>query len=325
MATFKKKIVSPGAVAQAEAAAASSPIVGDPRISPPAETAVMTTERQAIPAITTISERLQASAGQVVDVPLSTIRSNPMNPRAVYTSAAVDEMAISMQQHGQRIAALGYLDDDGHVVLIEGETRLRGARSAGLVSLRIELRPKPATDRELYETARAANVERRDQTPLDDAIRWKELLSRKVYPTQSALAKALSIGEDLVSRTLSLAQLPHRLIHAAAEYPELLSLKMLNALREFWEQQGDESTMELIHEAAKSGMGYRDVVARRVAASKAPVRRPRSTREALAFRGAKGELKAFEDDGRLELVIKGLKPEDAAHLAAQLRGLFPKG
>ncbi|EPZ84534.1 hypothetical protein BURCENBC7_AP0253 [Burkholderia cenocepacia BC7] len=167
-------------------------------------------------------------------------------------------------------------------------------------------------------------MERKDQSPLDDALKWKELLSRKIYPTQVALAKALNLGEDHVSRTLSLAQLPSRIVQAAAEYPELLSLKMLNAIREFWEVKGEEETLELVLDAAKTGIGYRDVAARRKAAAKGTVKRPRSTREQLSFRGAKGEFKSFEEDGRIELKLKGLAPDVAAEISEKILALFPK-
>jgi ParB family chromosome partitioning protein len=233
-------------------------------------------------------------------------------------------MSESLKTTGQRISATAYVDEQGGVTLIEGETRLRGARSAGLPTLRIEFRPRPASDRSLYEEARAANVERRDQTPLDDAIKWKELLAKKVYPTQVALAKALNLSEDHVSRTLALSNLSNRVIHAAAENPELLTHKMLTAIREYCEVLGDESTLELILEVAKNGLGYRDVTARRKAAEKGPVKRPRSTREVLRYRGAKGELKTFEEEGRMEFTLKGLTPEVAQDLTAKLMALFPK-
>jgi ParB family transcriptional regulator, chromosome partitioning protein len=304
MATFKKKPISLQAVAAAEANAAVAPIVDAPAPK---------TLGSSQDLLTPMPE------SQIIHAPLSRVKSNPLNPRAIYTTNAIDEMAVSLGTNGQRVAALGYLDDDGHVVLIEGETRLRGARAAGLDTLRVEIRPKPQSDRELYEMARAANVERRDQTPLDDALRWKELISRKVYPNQAALAKALEVGEDLVSRTMSLAALPPKVIIAAAEYPNLLNLKMLNAIREFFGQQGEESTIDLIHDAAKSGMGYRDVVTRRKAAEKGPVRRPRSVREPLAYFAATGEIKTFEADGRLELVLKGLAASEAAKLVERFK------
>jgi ParB family chromosome partitioning protein len=233
-------------------------------------------------------------------------------------------MSESLKTTGQRISATAYLDEQGGVTLIEGETRLRGARSAGLSSLRIEIRPRPASDRSLYEEARAANVERRDQTPLDDALKWKELLARKIYPTQVALARALNLSEDYVSRTLALANLSSRVIHTVAENSELLNHKMLNAIREYWDVLGDENTLELILDVAKNGLGYRDVTSRRKAAEKGPVKRPRSTRDVLHYRGARGELKTFEEEGRMEFTLTGLTPEVAQELTTKLLELFPK-
>lgn len=320
MATFKKKTISPSAVAVAEANAASAPIVGDPRVQTEAPAHAQAVSHEVAAKVGSSQEIV---VGQILEVPVERVKSNPLNPRAVYTSAAVDEMAVSLTNNGQRVAALGYQDDDGAIVLIEGETRLRGARAAGIPTLRVEIRAKPASERELYEMARAANVERRDQTPLDDAIRWKELLAKKIYPTQSALAKALNLGEDHVSRTLSLAQLPHKIVLGVSEYSELMNHKMLNALREYWEQQGDEETLELIQDAAKNGLGYRDVVTRRKSAAKGPVRRTRAIRESLSFGEAKGELRTFEADGRLELKLKGLSAQQAEEVAKKIKDLFP--
>ncbi|KVE21246.1 chromosome partitioning protein ParB [Burkholderia vietnamiensis] len=320
MATFKKKPLAADRVVAVQDAASTAPIVGDPRMAPPA----IHTEQPIVREVGSSQDSVKYEVGQVYDVPIGKIRSNPFNPRVVYTASAVSEMAASLVARGQGMSAIGYANGEGEVVLIEGETRLRGARAAGLPTLRLEIRPKPASDRELYEEARAANVERRDQSPLDDAIKWKELIGKRIYPTQAALAKALNLGEDHVSRTMSLAQLPNKVVHAVAEYPELLSLKMLNAIREFWEVKGEEETLAMISEAAKSGMGYRDVAARRKAAAKGTVKRPRSTREQLTFRGAKGEFKSFEEDGRIELKLKGLAPDVAVEIGEKILALFPK-
>ncbi|KUY87680.1 chromosome partitioning protein ParB [Burkholderia cepacia] len=320
MATFKRKAVAIERVAAVEDAASSAPIVGDPRMAQP--TATVSPLRAG--EVGSSQGPTKYEIGQTYEVPIGKIKSNSVNPRAIYTASAVSEMAESLSARGQGQSASAYVDGAGDVVLIDGERRLRGARTAGLPTLRVEIRPRPASERELYEEARAANVERKDQSPLDDAIKWKELISRKVYPTQAALAKALNLGEDHVSRTLSLSQLPSKVVQVAAEYPELLSLKMLNAIREFWEVKGEEETLDLIAEACKTGMGYRDVAARRKAAAKGTVRRPRSTREQLTFRGAMGEFKSFEEDGRIELKLKGLAPDVAAEISEKILALFPK-
>ena len=328
MANFKKRPVSPDRVTQVERAAAAAPLVGEASFV--AEVLVAEALETATPSATlrqvgSSQDRVSIyQVGMIYEVPLGKIRSNPFNPRAVYTSSAIDDMASSMLSGGQRVSATAYVGTQGEVVLIEGETRLRGARAGGLATLRVEIRPQPASDRALYEEARAANVERRDQTPLDDAIKWKELLGKKVYPTQSALAQALGLGEDHVSRTLSLAALPLRIIHSMADHPDLLSHKMLNAIREFWAIKGDDDTLELILEVAKHGLGYRDVVARRKAAEQGPVKRTRSLREPISYKGAKGELRSFAKEGRVEVVLKGLGPETSEEISTKILALFSK-
>ena len=325
MAQFRKKPIQPAQVAAVAAVTAGVTQAAD---TPAAPLAQNLGARQDLPPSPTLPPLPTPSApglsvGQVVEVPLERIRSNPLNPRAIYTTSAVDGLATSMSQHGQRVSATGYLAEDGFVVLIEGETRFRAARAAGMPALRVEIKPKPASDQALYEEARAANVERRDQTPLDDALRWKDLLARKVYPSQVALSRALGLKEDHVSRVLALAQMPLRLLDSLAEVPELLNLRMLTALREYWQTtQSDDATLELILEAARTGMGYRDVQQRRKAAARGPVRRPRSMQEALSWQGAKGTLKVFEESGRVELALKGLSPEAAATLTQRLRNLL---
>lgn len=328
MVSFKKKTVSLERVAEVEIAAASAPIVGDPRIGAVSISAslpspITSAQSNHLGSRQDGSTFIKYEVGKVYEIPLNFIKSNPYNPRAIYTASAVDEMAASLKMTGQRIAATAYVSDQGDPILIEGETRLRGARAAELPTLRVEIRPRPASDRELYEEARAANVERREQTPLDDAIRWKELLAKKIYPTQVALSKAMKVGEDYVSRTLSLATLPNRVVHACAEHPNLMHLRMLNAIREFLEvTASEEETIELIFEVAKTGMGYRDVLARRKAAAKGPIKRPRASREILQFKGAKGEFKTFEEDGRVELVFKGLSAEATEEIVMKIKAIF---
>jgi len=302
---FKRRAVSPEQVVAAEAAAAGAPIVGDPRL------------QTAIGGLTPIY-----TLGNVYEVPLERIRSNPVNPRAVYTSQAVDEMAVSLQKQGQRVAATAFVDEENFVVLIEGETRLRGARAAGLTSLRVEIQQRPQNDLELYKQARAANVERRDQTPLDDALKWKELLERKVFSNQAALSRELDVPESTVSRTLALASMSQRIVFALADHSSLLNFQMLNAIREYSQAFGEEKTLDYIPMIEKNGWGYRRVMEDVANAKKEPVKRPRGTKETLEYAGGKGEIKVFENGRRVEVVLKGITdPEKATAFIEGLKAL----
>lgn len=305
---FKRRPVSQEQVAVAETAAAGAPIVGDPRIpnTAPVPAAVETFQ-----------------VGQVYDVPLERISSNPVNPRAVYTPQAVDDMAVSLKESGQHVATTGYVAGS-EVVLIEGETRLRGARLAGLKTLRVEIKTRPGSRLELYKRARAANVERREQTPLDDAIKWKELLADETFSSQAALAQELGIkgGESTVSRTLGLAELPQALVQLLSEHPSLLTFQMLNAVRSYWATLGEEKTIDYIPLIEKNGWGYRKVSEDAANAQKGPVKRPRGSKEPLAYAGGKGEIKVFDGGRRLEVSLKGITDlEKAAEFIQRLKAL----
>lgn len=316
--TFKKRAVPPAHVESAQDAAASSQTF-------PTVAAAAAPEHRPAAIPVTLSALHTYQIGQTYEVPLGRVKSNPVNPRAHYTLTAVDQMSESLQQVGQLNACTGFASEDGTVTLIEGETRFRGARACGRETLRIEIRPKPSDDRHLYEEARATNVERRAQTVLDDATRWRELLQRGVYATQRELAEALKHKEDEVSRIVQLGRLPQRLIHELIER-EINDGRRLNAIREYWDSMEpadrDQKTLDLIEQVAKQELSYRDIEARRKAEATGPRKRSRGDKQMVPFAvaSAKGELKSYPD-GRLEFSVRGLEEAEAARFQEGLKEL----
>jgi ParB family chromosome partitioning protein len=325
MAGFKKRTIDPARVISATDAASAAPITGDLRTSAPSVLAQ--TLGLSSPESSPLSSNLGArqdllnvagyQVGQVYEVPIGSIKPNPFNPRVIYTSSAVDELVESLGSEGQQVAATAFLDAAGNVTLIDGEKRLRAARAGGLPTLRVEIRPRPESDRQLYEAARSTNSKRSEQSPLDDAIRWREMLEKGVYSSQVNLSKSLALPEDVVSRTLKLAALPQRVLQALAEDADLLKLRLLNAVREFCEATTVEQTLDLITEISRKGLGYREVEARRKSLEKGHISKPRAIREPVRYGSATGELKTFPD-GRLELSLKGLDEEQAEDLRLKL-------
>lgn len=314
-AAFRPRGIPGAAVAAAIGAAAQSPLVAG------AGPAGRSEEAPGAPVPTFI--RWRGVVGAVYEVPLDLVVSNPVPPRAFYKPSTVDAIGGQLASAGQITPATGFLNADGGVTLLDGETRLRGARAYGLPTLRVEIQVEPKDQRAIFIQARAANVDRNQQTALDDAIRFHEMLSAGIFSTQTEISEALGIGKDEVSRKVKIAQMPSQLLVVLSEVPELLTLKMLTALREFCDEAGEDRTLALIVEVKEKGLGYRDVVARRLAAARGPVARPRAASEAVAFRGGRGELKSFEKDGRVEFVIKGLAEGDRQELVAQLKQLLP--
>lgn len=264
--------------------------------------------------------------GKVYDVPVGNIQANPINARAVYSASASDEMCRSLQDIGQSTAATGFLAENGEdVILIDGHRRWRGCESLGLPTLRVEIRPKPESEQLLYLASRAANCERENQTPLDDALVWRRLLDKKVFPSQVALAKAINISESELSRTLALAQLPSRLIDALSDKESLLTLKMLNALREYWQSRGEDETFELILKAEELGLSYRDVENRRKNKElPTKIRSKYDHRQLVKFGAGVGALKLYSQEGRIELSLTGLGPKESQELLNRLQGMLEK-
>lgn len=262
-----------------------------------------------------------ALVGQVLDVPLNRIRPNPFNARVLYSIGAGDEMKGSISSQGQGTTAIGYPDGED-IVLIDGHRRLRAVEDLGRPTLRIEVKPRPVSDIALYIASWTANKQRKDQTPLDDALAWRRLLDRKVFLSQVDLARSLNVSESDVSRTLALATLPALLIQSLSEQPDLLRYKMLNAIREFEQAHGIDKALALIVEIGSSGLGYREVEARRKALGSTPRKRLTPISNNVQFHHAKGTLKQFVEDGRVELVLTGLAPAESLELVTQLEKLL---
>lgn len=79
MATFKKKTISPAAVAVAEANAASAPIVGDPRVQTEAPAHAHAVSHDVTAKVGSSQDIV---IGQILEVPVERVKSNPLNPRA---------------------------------------------------------------------------------------------------------------------------------------------------------------------------------------------------------------------------------------------------
>jgi ParB family transcriptional regulator, chromosome partitioning protein len=247
--------------------------------------------------------------GDVADVPTHVIKRNPVNARRVTSQSGLDEFAQKLKDEGQQAAAQAYIDSDGSVNLIAGHRRLEGCIIAGIPTLRIEIRPQPENEQQLYLQSRAENTDRENQTPIDDALAWKLLLERKIFASQVALAEALKVDQTVVSRILKLADMPKPLINMLAERPTLMNLRMLDAINRFLEVAGEEETEKLLIEIVNKDLSSRDVDAKRASIQAGPVSRTRGHTQTLKFEKGKTIIKRFEGQGRLVLEINDVKDE----------------
>ncbi len=148
-------------------------------------------------------EKVEPSSG-VVDLDVSTIVSNPFQPRSVFDEDSIAELARTIQTHGV-IQPVVVRFRNGAYELIAGERRWRAVRQLGWSTI-------PAIVREMNDaqTASAAlieNLQREGLTPIEEAVAYQQLLEMHGL-TQESLAQRLGKGQSTIANKLRLLHLP---------------------------------------------------------------------------------------------------------------------
>ena len=139
------------------------------------------------------------------EVPLSSISPNPKQPRSVFDSDALNELAASIKEIGilqppvvRKIGADKY-------ELIMGERRYRAAKLAGLTTIPVIIRE--TTDNELLREALIENIHRSNLNSLEEAAAYNQMLTDFGF-THDELASKLGKSRPVITNTLRLLNLP---------------------------------------------------------------------------------------------------------------------
>lgn len=263
--------------------------------------------------------------GSIVDIPVQDIDDNRYGARVHYSVTEVDDMGQSLRENGQEVTAKGYVDGT-KTILIDGQKRLRGARSAGLRTLRVEICEKPPTELDAYLASRRINSERSAQTALDDAVQWKLILDEHRISTASELAKKMGVSEAKISQTISLNRIPARVRQAMIQRPATSGLKIAYEISLLFSDGSDiedrsefeRLVIELVEEIGEKELSVSQAKALLASRTSPPKSRARAVSVPFQYGGIKGQLKTFSNGGKLDLSIKGLPDDQLVALREQL-------
>lgn len=137
-------------------------------------------------------------------IPVSEIRPNPYQPRKIFNKEALEELSLSIQQHGVFTPILVKKSISGYE-LITGERRWRASKMANLEEI-------PAivvdfNDQQMMEVALLENVQREDLNVIEEAKAYEQLIQRLNY-TQEQLAHRIGKSREHITNTLRLLRLP---------------------------------------------------------------------------------------------------------------------
>ena len=140
----------------------------------------------------------------LLEIPVAEVRVNPNQPRKLFDSEALQELAASIKASGV-IQPVVVRRVTGGYELIAGERRWRAARQAGLERIPAVIRE--ASDAESLELALVENLLREDLNPMEEAEAYQKLLAQFGW-TQEELAQRIGRDRSSIANSLRLLRLP---------------------------------------------------------------------------------------------------------------------
>jgi ParB family transcriptional regulator, chromosome partitioning protein len=139
------------------------------------------------------------------ELPISTIHSNPRQPRQVFDEQALAELAHSIREFGLLQPILVREVHPLSFELVAGERRLRAAKDAGLE--RIPAIIRQTDNQAMLRDALLENIHRVQLNPLEEAAAYQQLLE-EFGVTHEELADRLGRSRPVITNTIRLLKLP---------------------------------------------------------------------------------------------------------------------
>ena len=151
----------------------------------------------------TTREQADAS-GALRELPMTSVRPNPFQPRTRMDEGPLDELVASMQASGLLQPVLVRPRDGGYE-LIAGERRWRAATRLGWTKIPAVV--KDVDDQTLLTLALIENLQRDDLSPIDEAAGYQRLASEFQLP-HGEIARLVGRNRATIANLLRLLQLP---------------------------------------------------------------------------------------------------------------------
>ena len=141
---------------------------------------------------------------EVIELDITFLQSNPLQPRGVITPNSLSELADSIREQGI-LEPLVVAKTPAGYQLIAGERRFRAAQLLGYKKVPVVV--KETTPQGMLEMSIVENVQREDLNPIERALAYKRLIDEFGLGTNE-VAKRVGKSAPTVSNTIRLLTLP---------------------------------------------------------------------------------------------------------------------
>ena len=142
--------------------------------------------------------------GNIIDLPLENISTNPFQPRTHFNEDALKELSSSIKELGviQPVTVRKMKGDQYQ--LVSGERRLRASKMAGIS--RIPAYVRLANDQESLEMALVENIQRQDLDPIEIGLSYQRLIE-EINLTQDQLSERVGKKRSTITNYMRLLKL----------------------------------------------------------------------------------------------------------------------
>ncbi len=265
--------------------------------------------------------------GRFERIPVDLIDANPYNARRIYRPQRIGELSESIVANGQMQPGIATVREGGRYVLVAGHYRLAAIRQAGLPTMDVMVHDG-LSDRDLFEYSYRENSERDSQSALDDAMAWREMLDRKVYPNETALAGVVRKSLANVNRTLSILKLSAPLLDLVGQNPEAFPMSCLSELVLLEAVAGTKTALVFAEKVGQGEIGRKEIIEARTRIETPKSRKRKEISRQYKIHVADGtEIGALKEwkSGRVSLDVVVSSSADRVALVNELKRRFSIG
>jgi ParB family chromosome partitioning protein len=163
-----------------------------------------------------VDELEKNKSRRLENLPIQSIKSNPMQPREEFNPTSLNELAESIKAQGVLQPVLVTRDSEGVYILIAGERRWRASKIAGLDEIPAIIINRKLSQQELLFIALVENLQRENLDPIEEAEAYQSL-SHRFELTQEEISERVGKSRSAVANTIRLLRLPKPIISMLKE------------------------------------------------------------------------------------------------------------
>ena len=186
---------------------------------------------------------------KIVELSIKDLRVNKKQPRRFFNEEKLNELALSIKEHGVVQPIIVRRLDDGKYELVAGERRWRASQIIGLKKIPAII--KELSAKETSEIALIENIQREDLNPIEEAAAYKALMEEYGL-TQEVLSQRVGKSRSFIANTV-------RLLSLSENVRDLVSQGSISAghARALIALPGKKEQEELAQKVAQRGLSVR--------------------------------------------------------------------